>query len=93
MNDDLIAECVINNLVRLGFIHNNQEWQHHNTRELYYPVSFYRNVAHPSTVSFIVTVKDGIHRISKISLQLLERRFSENFDTVFVECVVPVINH
>jgi len=87
MNDGfLLAECVFCFLSEAGFIHY-EKWKHE-TRELYYTVSFSLNKQRTSTVSFEVTVCDGNHRITKSIVRLLEKRFSRNFGTVFSECAI-----
>jgi hypothetical protein len=87
MNDGfLLAECAFSFLCVTGFIHY-AEWKHE-TRELYYTVSFILNRQRVSTVSFEVTVSNGIHKISKSIIRLLEKRYNENFDVIFTRCAI-----
>jgi hypothetical protein len=65
MNDGyLLADCVIGYLVKSGFIHA-ADWKH-DTKELYYMVSFIVVGTRASTVSFEIT---------KSIIRLLEKRF------------------
>jgi len=87
MNDGfLFAECAFRFLSEIGFIHY-KEWKHE-TRELYYTVSFFLNRPRTSTVSFEVTVLNGNHRITKSIIRILEERFNEKFEDVFSKCAV-----
>jgi len=87
MNDGfLLADCVFNLFSEIGFIHY-AEWKHE-TKELYYTVSFIVRGTRASTVSFEVTVSDGQHKITKSIVRLLEKRFSRNFDNVFINCAI-----
>jgi hypothetical protein len=87
MNDGyLLADCVFSFFSNAGFIHYS-EWKHE-TKELYYTVSFFLKGARTSTVSFEVTVSDGQHKITKSIVRLLEKRFSMNFGTVFSDCAI-----
>jgi hypothetical protein len=87
MNDGfLLAECAFYFLAEREFI-IYKEWKHE-TRELYYTVSFYLNRPEASTVSFEVTVSGGQHRITKSIIRMLERRYNENFDGVFTRCAI-----
>jgi hypothetical protein len=87
MNDGfLLADCVFISLFDLGFIHYS-EWKHE-TRELYYTVSFEVKGTVASTVSFEVTVSDGQHKITKSIIRLLEKRFSMNLDEIISNCAI-----
>ena len=87
MNDGfLLADCVFRFLSETGFIHY-EEWKHE-TRELYYTVSFSLNKQRTSTVSFEVTVSDGNHRITKSIIRVLEKRLNKNFDDVYSKCAI-----
>jgi len=87
MNDGfLLADCVFRIFSEIGFIRYS-DWKHE-TREMYYTVSFFMNETRASTVSFEVIVSDGRHQITKSIVRLLEKRFSKNFGTVFSECVI-----
>ncbi|MDR1933228.1 MAG: hypothetical protein LBQ57_10460 [Spirochaetales bacterium] len=87
MNDGyLLAECVIDYLVKTGFIRSSR-WKH-NTRELYYPVSFSIMGTRASTISFEITVSEKTHKITKSMVRTLERRFSKDFSEAFSTCLV-----
>jgi hypothetical protein len=78
MNDGyLLADCVIDYLAKLGFIHA-ADWKHE-TKELYYTASFVVVGTRASTVSF---------EIIKSIIRLLEKRFSKDFGIIFSECVL-----
>ena len=63
MNDGfLLADCVFDFLVHSGFIYLSK-WKHE-TRELYYTVSFETNTKRTSIVSFEVTVANGCHMVT-----------------------------
>jgi len=87
MNDGYLqADCVFNFLIDSGFIHN-AKWKHE-TRELYYTVSFIMKGTRASTVSFEVTVLNGNHRVTKSIIRLLEKQYSKDFNTVFLNCAI-----
>jgi len=83
----LDADCVIRNLVKLGFIHANPQWKH-NTRELYYTALFQIVNTRASIVSFEITVVDGIHRVPESTVRAHEKTFNKNFSNVFTECKI-----
>ncbi len=88
MNDGfLLADCVFDYLFTSDFIHQ-AKWKH-DTRELYYTVSFFLKGTRAFTISFEVTVSNGQHKITKSIIRLLEKRYSKDFNTVFVNCVIP----
>ena len=87
MNDGfLLADCVIEYLVKTGFIHTSN-WKH-TTKELYYPVRFFIADKIASVIVFQVTVENGTHRIPKSSLRLIEKRFSKDLTEIFTSCPV-----
>ena len=87
MNDGfLLADCVFSSLVNSGFIYPS-EWKHE-TKELYYTVSFILQGTRASTVSFEITVSNGNHRITKSIIRLMEKRFSMNFSVIFSDCAM-----
>jgi hypothetical protein len=87
MNDGyLLADCVIKHLVDTGFIHAS-DWRH-NTKELYYPVSFLIVGTRASTISLEINVSSGRHIITRSIVRALERRFSRDFTEVFSLCLV-----
>jgi len=87
MNDGyLAADCVFENLNNFGFIYFS-EWKH-NTKELYYTVSFVIKGTRASTASFEVIVRNGNHMITKSIIRLLGKRYNKNFDIIFTSCVI-----
>lgn len=87
MNDGfLAAECAFRFLSETGFLQYT-EWKH-NTRELYYTVSFSLSRQRTSIVSFEVTVSDGNHKITRSSIRILEKRFNMTFNHIFSKCAV-----
>jgi hypothetical protein len=89
MNDGyLLADCVIDCFVEIGFIHSN-DWKH-NTKELYYTVSFFITGTRASIISMEVSVSDNIHKITKSAIRTIERRFNKDFNKVFTECSLDV---
>ena len=85
MNDGfLLADCVIDYLVRIGFIYA-AEWKH-KTKELYYPVRFIMADTVGSILVFEITVENGRHRIPKSRVRLIERRFSKDLSEIFTSC-------
>lgn len=86
----LLADCVIENLERIGFIAPNPRWKH-NTRELYYTASFEMKInPNNACISYSITVENGRHVINESSVRLHERKFSEkyalDFGKVFRDC-------
>jgi len=87
MNDGfLLADCVFEYLVNIGFIHN-AVWKH-NTRELYYTASFIIKGTRASIASFEVTVYGDCHRVTKSNVRIMAKRHRQNFDTVFLNCAL-----
>ena len=87
MNDGyLAADCVFDTLNNLGFIYF-LEWKH-DTKELYYTVSFIIRGTRASTASFEVIVSDGRHMVTKSIIRLLEKRYERDFTVVFSNCVM-----
>jgi hypothetical protein len=82
----LLADCVIDHMVKSGFIHT-AEWKH-DTKELYYTVSFILAGTRASTISFEITKSNNCHRTTKSIIRLLEKRFSKDFGIIFSECVL-----
>ena len=72
----LDADCVIENLVNLGFIFSNPLWKRR-TRELYYTASFERICQNNSRVSYEVIVVDGVHQIPESTVRLHENKYSK----------------
>jgi len=87
MNDGyLSAECAFTYLFDAGFIYYTN-WRH-NTKELYYTVYFTLKGTRTSTVSFEVTVSDGIHKIPKSNIRILEKRFAMDFNNLFTDYAI-----
>ncbi|MCL1834362.1 MAG: hypothetical protein FWG49_07670 [Leptospirales bacterium] len=86
----LLADCVIDNLVEIGFI-KKSDWKD-NTREFCYNVTFFLAYKQ-TTVVFEITVEDGIHKVTETRLRTLECRHNKNFSNIFSECVIPEIIH
>jgi len=87
MNDDyLLADCVFAYLFDISFIYYS-DWKH-DTRELYYTVSFILKGTRASTVSFEVTISGGNHRVTKSIIRLLEKRFAKDFNAVLLNCAI-----
>jgi hypothetical protein len=87
MNDGyLLADCVIDYFSKTGFIRSSR-WKH-DTKELYYTVSFFIAGTRASTVSLEIVVTGGNHIVTKSIVRLLERRFSKDFGAVFTDCQV-----
>jgi hypothetical protein len=87
MNDSfLLADCVFDFLTNSNFIYPSK-WKR-DTTELYYTVSFHKKETRCSTISFQVTVSDGVHKVTKSIIRCLEKRFSTSFATVFTDCVI-----
>ena len=87
MNDGyLAAGCVFESLSNFDFIYYS-EWKH-DTKELYYTVSFIIKGTRASTVSFEVIVSNGQHLITKSILRLLEKRYKKDFNSVYQKCAV-----
>jgi len=85
MNDGFLeAGCVFEFLNNSGFIYYS-DWKHQ-TKELYYTVSFIVKGTRASTVSFEVIVSNGCHVITKSIIRLLEKRYEKDFKTVFTDC-------
>jgi len=82
----LLADCVFDHLFNSGFIYSS-EWKHE-TKELYYTVSFIRKGTRASTVSFEVIVSGGKHKVAKSIIRLLEKRYAKDFNVIFTDCAV-----
>jgi hypothetical protein len=85
MNDGyLLADCVFKYLSACDLIYYSN-WKH-DTKELYYTVSFTVRGTRTSTVSFEITVLNGNHRVTKSNIRFLEKRYSRDLNYVFVNC-------
>ena len=87
----LSADCVIDNLVKLGLVQKRPDWK----REIWrpsikriYSASFWKVQQTTSTVTFLVTVEDGIHKILASEVRFQEGVFFRKFDDVITSCKI-----
>ena len=89
MSGFLDAECVVDNLVDIGFIKPAPNWMR---RTSVYDAIFYR-ADKIAIIKYEITVVNGVHRIPESTVRLHQKQYSEilniDFSIVFTRCVIP----
>jgi len=83
VNDGYLdAESVITYLVNRNFIKENRRWKQEGLRVTKYTASFSRVSLSPNSISYEITVVEGVHYILKSTLIMHRDMFSWNIDNI-----------